>query len=206
MGKQVILYAHGNASFLAEAQPFKQMAVAAHWDVISVGYRGYPGSDGKPSEAGLAMDIRAAYRFVVETMGVPPARIVLHGRSLGGGVVGTLIDEVEIGGLVLESTFTSAVDLAAEIYWFVPVRALMINRFQTLERASNFDGPVIIFHSVDDEVIPVAHGRRLHAGISHSQYVEVSELGHNMQVLDWHSEARRVYISFLDEVQRNAER
>ena len=132
------------------------------WHVLSVAYRGYPGSDGRPSERGLKQDISAAYAFARSELGMTPQQIVFHGRSLGGGVVGTVMLDVPSAGLILESTFTSVVDRASELYPYVPVRWLLRHRFDTSSRASGYTRPVFVIHSTADEVIPVAHGQALH--------------------------------------------
>ena len=164
--------------------------------MLAVGYRGYPGSEGKPSERGLRQDMRAAYDFAVKDLAFSPARLVMHGRSLGGGVVGTVMLEVPVAGLVLQSTFTGAVDVAADLYPFVPVRALMTHPFRTADRASQFNAPVWITHSDRDEVIPVRHGRALAELFPQSEYVELRGFGHNDHALMSDEEARRSYFGF----------
>jgi pimeloyl-ACP methyl ester carboxylesterase len=201
-GERLVIYAHGNAGLVADAMPLKQMLQRRGVDVLSVGYRGFPGSDGVPTEVGLKQDLLAIYDYAIGRLGVAPERIVLHGRSLGGGVVGTAMLDLPVAGLVMESTFTSAADRAAELYPIFPVRALMTNPFDTRSRAANLTVPVWLVHSTDDEVIPIHHARALHDTFPNSDLFEVSGYGHNDDVLSVQPNALAAYLAFLDQVTR----
>jgi fermentation-respiration switch protein FrsA (DUF1100 family) len=106
-------------------------------------------------------DARAARQWLAARAGVATADVVLLGRSMGGAVAVRLACEDGAKALLLESTFTSAADIAAAIYPFFPVRLLMKNRFETLGRIGAYAGPLMISHGTDDEIIPFDHSRRL---------------------------------------------
>lgn len=129
--------------------------------ILAVSYRGYPGSTGEPSEAGLIQDGHAAYNWLAQRF--PASRIIIHGLSLGSGVAVALATDVDAKALILEAPFTSAVDVAAERYPFVPVHLLMRDTFHSRERIANVKMPVLIAHGTQDTVIPFQHGQRLYA-------------------------------------------
>src|SRR5499433_161441 len=118
--KPLIIYFHGNAGALdLRAGRFKWL-IAGGTGLLALSYRGYGGSTGKPSEAGLIRDALAAYAFAIERY--PAKRIVLWGESLGTGVAVALAADHKIGGIILDAPFTSTVDVGGAAYPFVPVR------------------------------------------------------------------------------------
>jgi fermentation-respiration switch protein FrsA (DUF1100 family) len=196
---RVVILFLGNAETLAGAWPLHQQLRQLGWDVVSFAYRGYPGSPGSPSEAGIQRDSRAVWRYTVEVLGYSPERIVLHGRSLGGGAVGTIMDEVEPAAIVLQSTFRSITAMARQSYPVYPIDLLLHHRFDTEAKAPRVQTPVLILHSAKDEVIPVSHGRALAKGFPRADYLEVEDLGHNEDLVLGDVNALRQYRRFLEE-------
>jgi fermentation-respiration switch protein FrsA (DUF1100 family) len=157
--KPVVLYFHGNGGALRlRVDRFKKFA-ADGIGLIGVSYRGYGGSTGQPTETGLIEDARAAYAFAA--VRYPAARIVLWGESLGTGVAVALAAEKPVGRLILESPYTSTVDVAAAQYWFLPVRFLMKDQFRSDLRITRVTAPVLIMHGDADGIIPIRYGQRL---------------------------------------------
>lgn len=159
----VVLFAHGNAGNLSHRLDTLRAHHRMGHGVLAFDYRGYGVSTGTPSEAGLALDARAAWDHLTIDRGIPAARIVLHGRSLGAGVAVGLATEVEAAGLVVEAAFTSLPDLAAELYPLFPVRWLSRIEFPNRRRLAALNLPVLVVHGVDDTLVPFTHGRALHA-------------------------------------------
>jgi uncharacterized protein len=162
--RPVVLYFHGNGGALAwRADRFRRL-VADGTGLVALSYRGYGGSTGQPSEAGLLRDADAAYAFA--TARYPAERLVVYGESLGTGVAVALAAEHKVGKVILESPFTSAVDVGAAAYPFLPVRLLMHDTFRSDERIAKVTAPVLVLHGTDDNVIPIAFGERLYALIT----------------------------------------
>lgn len=109
----------------------------------------------------MHLDALAAWRYLTEARSIAPARIVLFGRSLGGALAAWLAARVRPGALILESTFTSVPDLAAELYWWLPARRLARLRYATLEYLKQVRCPVLVVHSPEDEIIPYHHALAL---------------------------------------------
>lgn len=175
----VVLWFHGNAGNLAQRADGMIALARLPAQVLIVDYRGYGRSAGRPSEEGLYLDGRAAWRHLTEDAGVDPGRIVLLGVSLGGAVAVDLATEVEPAGLVLQSAFTSVPDMAAHHYPFIP-SWLVRTRMDSLAKIGRVRCPILIIHSSDDEVVPFEHGRRLHeAAGPGALFVAVEGAGHN---------------------------
>lgn len=141
-------------------------------------YRGYSGSTGRPSEAGLHEDARAAYAWLSQRY--DSARIVIHGFSLGTGVALRLARDVHVRALVLEAPYTAVVDVAAGLYPFLPVRLLMRDQFRSRDWIGAVDAPLLIVHGDADSQIPIAHGERLFAmARDRKRFVRIEGGGHD---------------------------
>ena len=162
LGKPVLLYFAGNGDSLAGDEDERLRPIAAEGvGVLDVGYRGYSGSSGHPTEAGLHLDADAAYAWLAAR--VKSADIVIAGHSLGTGVAVRLAAEHPARALVLESPFTSTVDVAEGMLRWAPVRLLMWDRFQSDRWIGKVRMPVLIVHGDNDGTIPFAEGQRLFA-------------------------------------------
>jgi fermentation-respiration switch protein FrsA (DUF1100 family) len=162
--KPVVVYFHGNGGALnLRVRRFAALA-SEGFGVIGVSYRGYGGSTGMPSEDGLIADGVAAYEFAAKLYS--PSRVVLWGESLGSGVAIAVAAEAPVARLVLETPFTSAADVGASVYFFLPVRLLMKDQFRSDLRIKNVKAPVLILHGERDSVVPIAFGEKLFAMIA----------------------------------------
>jgi len=159
-----LLVCHGNAGNLSEFDRplhyagLRQLGL----NLLAFDYRGYGESGGAPSEAGLYRDADAAYHYLTNQRGVPASRIVIFGHSLGSAVAIDLASRVRPAGLIVEGAFTSATDRGQELYPYIPVRWIAKSRFSSIDRISRITVPKLFLHATRDEVIPLAHGRRLY--------------------------------------------
>jgi fermentation-respiration switch protein FrsA (DUF1100 family) len=160
-GHPVILYFHGNGDFLAGFFGRFRDLIADGIGVVALSYRGYAGSSGQPSERGLLQDADAAYAFTTARYGAD--KIVVWGFSLGTGVAVALAAEQRIGKLILEAPYTSTVDVAASIFWFMPLRLLMRDQFRSDQRIVRVKVPLLIMQGANDPAIPIVLGERLFA-------------------------------------------
>ncbi len=170
-----VIFAHGNAELAEEwierLAPYRALGFA----VLVPEYRGYGGAAGEPSEEAILDDFAAFYDRLAERPEVDHSRIVLHGRSLGGGVVGALSERRTVRALVLESTFTNVPDLASQ--WMAPAGAIR-DRFDTREVLLSSATPTLILHGVRDELVPFRHAVELHRVAWDSELVAF-EAGHD---------------------------
>jgi fermentation-respiration switch protein FrsA (DUF1100 family) len=158
-----LIICNGNAGNLSEAgRPVHYAGLRGlGLNLLALDYRGYGESGGTASEQGLYRDAAAAYRYLRETRRIPSERIVVFGHSLGSAVAIDLVARFPAAGLIVEGAFTSVIDRGQELFPYVPVRWIAGSRFGSLEKMAGLTIPKLFLHATADEVIPVAHGRRL---------------------------------------------
>jgi fermentation-respiration switch protein FrsA (DUF1100 family) len=160
-GQPVVIYFHGNAEVVARNVPRHRALIAGGAGLIALSYRGYMGSSGSPTEAGLLRDAEAAYQFAADRY--PRERIVLWGHSLGSGVAVALAATRPVSRVILEAPFTSTADVAQRMFPIVPVRWLMRDQFRSDQRIGAVTASILVLHGARDLVVPIALGERLFA-------------------------------------------
>lgn len=160
-GRPTILYFHGNAGNLAgRADRFRRYQ-AKGFGLLMMSWRGYSGSGGSPTEANNVADAKLAYD-TLRAQGTRPEDIVVYGESLGSGVAIQLAGERPVAALVLDAPYTSIVDVALLTYPYLPVRPLLIDRYESDRHISQVKAPVLVLHGERDAVIPVQMGRAIY--------------------------------------------
>jgi hypothetical protein len=179
-GYPTIVYFHGNAGNIGHRAGIFATLADHGFGLLGLSYRGYGQSLGAPTETGLYHDARAALAYLVQNRSVPLSRILLYGESLGSGVAVQMATEYDVAGVVLEAPYTSTVNRAAEIYYYIPVKLLMRDRFDSLAKIGRVKAPLLLFHGERDAVIPAAHGRALlEAATALKRSFFFPETGHN---------------------------
>ncbi|CUH42157.1 alpha/beta hydrolase [Ruegeria atlantica] len=155
-----VLFFHGQSGNLGDRADRMREILNSGFGLLAPSYRGYPGSEGEPSEMALISDGIQMY----DQLDRQGADVVLHGQSLGTAVA-TAVAELRPNAqlLVLEAPFTATVDVAAERYPWLPVHALMRDQFATRDLIGNVTVPTLIFHGSKDETVPLHHGEALAA-------------------------------------------
>jgi uncharacterized protein len=153
------LLCHGNGGNISHRLDQYDALLRLGVAVLAFDYRGYGLSDGSAGEAGVLRDAEAAYDWL-RARGYSAEKIIAHGESLGGGVAAELALRRPVGGLVLQSTFTSMPDLGSEFFPWLPVRTLGRIKLATREKLPRIHVPVLVLHSRADTIIPFHHGER----------------------------------------------
>lgn len=159
---RVLLFFHGNAGNISNRGETLAIFHRLGLNIFIFDYRGYGRSKGDPSEEGLYTDAEAAWDYLRDKKGFAPGQIILDGRSLGGAVAAKLATEVKPAALILESTFSSVKDLAAERYPILSRLIMLRFAFDTLSRINKITCPLLVVHSTDDEIIPFYLGKKIY--------------------------------------------
>jgi len=154
-----VLVAPGNGGNRAGRAGFAEELSSRGLAVLLMDYRGYGGNPGRPSEHGLAADADAAV-VALEELGYPPQRTVYFGESLGSGVVAALQRRHPPAGMVLRSPFTELADVGAHHYPWLPVRALLRDRFPVAEHLTR-EVPITVIYGDHDSVVPTVLSARV---------------------------------------------
>lgn len=157
-----VLFLHGNAGNISHRLDSIAVFHELGLDTFIIDYRGYGQSQGKPSEEGTYRDAEAAWEYLVTQRGMDPARVIVFGRSIGGGVAAWLAARRKPAALIVESSFTSAADMAAHLYPFLPARLMSRLRYPVADYVASAECAVLIVHSRDDEIIPFKMGKALY--------------------------------------------
>jgi fermentation-respiration switch protein FrsA (DUF1100 family) len=179
--RAVVLFCHGNAGNISHrADMLRVLHDLVGVSVLAFDYRGYGRSEGKPNEAGILADARAARAWLAQRAGIGQNEIVLMGRSLGGAVAIDLAANDGARALVVESSFTSIPDVAAYHYPWLPVRWAMRTRLDSLGKITAYRGPLLQSHGTADTIIPYRLGCRLfEAANQPKQFITLPDLDHN---------------------------
>jgi fermentation-respiration switch protein FrsA (DUF1100 family) len=199
-----VLLLHGNAGNISHRIGYALMFRRLGYSTLLLDYRGYGKSTGSPTEQGTYVDAERAWRWLTITRRIPEQDVVVFGESLGGGVASWLAARHQVRAVVLASTFTSAVDLGAELYPFLPVRLATRFRYDTLARVPDLRVPLLVVHSREDEIIPFSHGRRLFEAAREPK--EMLELtgGHNEGLVFAREDWVKALAAFLAATERTA--
>ncbi len=186
-----LLYIHGNAEDLGDIRPVLQRLQGWGFSVFAYDSRGYGTSDGQPSEANAYQDAAAAYTDLTQRLKIPAERIIVYGRSVGGGAATELARRYPVAGLILESTFTSAFRV------IVPFPILPFDKLANLDKLRQVHCPVLVMHGQADHTIPFHHGQALYAaapapkrflwiaGAGHDDFTWVAAERHHQALLDF---------------------
>lgn len=163
-----VIFAHGNAE-LIDFWPQELRSFSSHgMGLLLVEYPGYGRSEGTPSQESIVETLVVAYDTLVAREDVDSSRIILFGRSLGGGAVLALADHRPSAALIVTSTFTSIKSFATK--FFVP-GFLVKDPFDNLTSIKSYSSPVLIVHGRHDSLIPYKQGVALYQAAPHAEMV-----------------------------------
>ncbi len=173
-----VVYCRGNAGNIGTSAFLAPEFVNRGFNLFLWDYRGYGNSEGRPTEAGLYLDARAAFDAAERLSGDLP--VLVYGVSIGGAVAIRLAADRPVAGLVVEASFASAADLARRWYPDLPLDKVLSVEFDSAATAAALgDFPKLFGHSIDDETIPFQSGRLLHAAAAAPKTFTLLAGGHN---------------------------
>lgn len=179
----IIVYFHGNAGHLGfRSDRFRKLSDAG-FGILALSYRGYGDSEGTPSEEGFYNDART----IMDSVKEDKHKIIIYGESLGTGVATQMATEYKVSGLVLESPFTSVPDRAQQIYWWIPARFMVKDKFDNLSKIRSINNtPLLIIHGGKDTIVPLEHGKNLYnTAEKPRQFTSDENMGHSPELNDY---------------------
>lgn len=195
-----VLFFHGNGGNISHRIDSVGIFHGLGVDVLIMDYEGYGRSGGRPGEEETYRDAEAAWNWLTGERDVSPGRTVIFGRSMGGAIAAYLADRHEPAGLIVESSFTSAPDMAAAVAPWLPFARLICRyAYNSLDIVPRLRCPALFAHSPDDEIVPYRQGLKLFATAAEpKQFLEMRG-GHNDGMIATPDYAARMG-AFLDAV------
>ena len=176
---KTILFFHGNAGSLAnrtyKLNHFKNLDV----NFLIIAWRGFSGNKGKPSEVGLYEDAKGALNWL-NKIGIDNKNIILYGESLGTAVAVEMAQKKNYAGIILESPFTSMINMGKKYYPFFPVRFLLKDKFESYKKMNNISIPILIIHGKVDKIVPFAMGKKMYELSNEPKFFYSQEYGDHM--------------------------
>lgn len=197
-GNPTLLYFHGNGGALELRNVRIRKYLARGRGIFIMAYRGYSGSTGAPSERANVADAKLAYE-VLRKKGIWPEDIILYGESLGTGVAVQVASEKAVGGVILDSPFTSVAERAQQLFPWLPVGLLLKDRYDSIRYIGAVHEPLLIVHGEADAVVPVEMGRRLFEAANEPKHIDTlpgaghenhSEFGSHALINKWIDDLR----------------
>lgn len=197
---KTLLFFHGNGGNISHRGDSLAIFHRLGVNILIIDYRGYGRSEGEPSEQGLYLDAQAAWDYLRHEQGQKPEQIILFGRSLGGAVATDLASRVEPAALILESTFSSARDMASHLFPLLSRLVVLRYHFDSIGKVAQLSSPLLMLHSPEDRVIPFALGQALYEAAPAPKRFMLMRGGHNggfLQSQPLYEETLRQFIATL---------
>ena len=199
--QQTLLIFHGNAGNISHRLGWIRLLHELNVHVMIIDYRGYGRSEGKPFEKGLYLDARAAYEWWKRVRAGGGSKLILIGESLGGVIAVDLASRVPVDGIVLQSTFTTAWDMAKTVMPIGLLQPLTGVTFDSASKIQRIGCPKFFIHGNQDETVPFHLGRRLYdLAPPPKEFYEVPGAGHNDLIEMAGSEYLNRLRSFLETI------
>jgi len=176
---KTILFFHGNAGSLEnriyKLNHFKNLNV----NFLIIAWRGFSGNKGKPSEVGLYKDAKSAVNWL-NKKGIKNQNIIIYGESLGTAVAVEIAQNANYAGIILESPFTSMINMGKKYYPFFPVSFLLKDRFESNKKINKVSIPVLVIHGKVDKIVPFEMGKEIFELSNEPKFFYVQEYGDHM--------------------------
>ena len=157
---KTLLFFHGNAGVLGNRIHKLNKLKDLNINFLIFAWRGFSGNSGSPSEQGLYDDANSAVKWL-NREGIKDEEIVLYGESLGSAVAVEIAQHQSFAGIILESPFTSMIDVGRHYYPYVPVKLILKDKFETEKKIKNINFPLLVMHGKLDQVVPFVMGKRI---------------------------------------------
>ena len=180
---KTILFFHGNAGSLENRTYKLNHLKSLNLNFLIIAWRGFSGNKGKPNEMGLYEDAASAIKWL-KTKGIEEKNIILYGESLGTGVVVEIAQNKNYAGVILESPFTSMVNIGKKHYPFFPVSFLLKDKYESYKKINKISVPVLIIHGKVDKIVPYEMGKKMYELANQPKFFYSQDYGDHMVEYD----------------------
>ena len=180
--KRTVLFLHGNGVKAAWLDDWTlRISRLLQASVLAAEYRGFQDAAVTPCESNLISDSLCAHDALCEHYGLRSEDLIVYGRSLGGGCAAAVAAQRNTKMLILDRTFDSVANVASDRFPIFPIRMVMRNEFDSLDRLRGYQGRLIQIHGTTDQIVPIANGQRLFDSIPSSGkvFLKVPGMYHN---------------------------
>lgn len=197
-GRPTVLFLHGNAQSVYDWALMREDLRSVDCGLLVIDYPGYGKSSGAPSEQSLYAAGRAALAWLTDEQGLSPQEIIVHGKSLGGGVAAEICMNQELLGIILESTFTSILAVIKAWVPIIPASAtIKEERYDSIAKLQALKSPILVIHGSADRLIPIHEGKKLYEaapepkrlyiveGAGHNDVAAVAGLAYGRTIKEW---------------------
>jgi len=201
---RTVLFFHGNAGNISQRGESLKIFYSLGVNVFIIDYRGYGSSTGKPSEQGIYDDARSAWDYLVDERKIAPDTIIIFGRSLGGIVATQLASEVSAAGLVVESSFSSARDVARHLMPYLSYLVVLRFSLNAEDTIRKVKLPVLVMHSPADDMIPFQMGKKIFDAANEPKTFQELRGNHNSGFVESQPEYQKVLLQFIQSTETRA--
>ncbi|MAK12669.1 MAG: alpha/beta hydrolase [Candidatus Pelagibacter sp.] len=181
--KKTILFFHGNAGELGARIYKLNKFNDLNLNFLIISWRGFSGNNGKPTEQGLYKDAQKAVEWL-EEKGINKKDIILYGESLGTGIAVELATKGEYSGIILESPYTSMIDMGKRFYPFLPISILQKDKYNSLKKLNMITSPILVLHGKSDTLVPFYMGKKIYDEANEPKYYYFPDLDNHMMTYD----------------------
>lgn len=181
----LVVYFHGNASFIGTRKERAEALIELGYGVLLVEYRGYGANPGSPTEKGFVQDARSVLDFLREND--YHQNVILFGESIGSGVAVQIAADTDIPykAVILAVPFSSALDVAKQMYPYLPISLLMKDKFNSMDYIADIKAPLLVMHGTADNTIPVDLGMKLFDAAPEPKTLEIIDGARHSTIFDF---------------------
>tara|TARA_B100000925_G_scaffold96355_1_gene70250 strand:+ start:880 stop:1599 length:720 start_codon:yes stop_codon:yes gene_type:complete len=197
--KKTVLFFHGNAGELGariyKLNKFHDLDL----NFLIISWRGFSGNKGKPTEQGLYKDAQSAVDWL-EERGISKKDIILYGESLGTGIAVELATKHQYSGVILESPYTSMIDMGKRFYPFLPIRILQKDKYNSLKKLHIIKSPILVLHGKSDTLVPFSMGKKIYDSANEPKYYYFPDFDNHMMTYD--QNMMKILSNFVNEISK----
>ena len=196
---KTILFFHGNAGELSARVYKLNKFHELNLNFLIISWRGFSGNNGKPTEQGLYKDAENAVAWL-EAKGISKKDIILYGESLGTGIAIELATKDQYSGVILESPYTSMIDMGKRFYPFLPISILQKDKYNSLKKLNMIKSPILVLHGKADTLVPFYMGKKIYDAANEPKYYYFPDIDNHMMTYD--QNMMKTLSNFVDEISK----